>query len=125
MQLTTTERNSRLSIISTAVGSGGTLKVYTGSAPGIGNAPSGTLLCTLTSVVLASPSGGTMAMSATPDSSAAASGTPGYYRIATSGGTVEVEGPAGVGTGELSFTTTVSSGGTVTLVSGTFTEGNA
>lgn len=125
MQFRVTERNARLEIIRTALGAGGTLKVYTGSPPGIGNAPTGTLLSTLTAVVLAAASGGTMSMTATADGSAAATGTPGYYRIATSGGTVIVEGTAGISSGELSFNSGISLNGNVSLTSGTFTEGNA
>jgi len=125
MQLTTAVRNSILSAISTALGAGGTLKVYTGSSPGVGSAATGTLLATLTSVTLGSPSSGTMSLAATADSSASASGTPGYVRIATSGGTAIVDHTAAVGSGEFNFSGTVSLGGSVTLSSGTYTAGNA
>lgn len=123
MQFTTTLRTDRMQKIKDDVGVGGTLVVYTGSAPGVGNAPTGTLLCTLTAVTFGT-AGATMTVSATADSSAAASGTPGYYRFKTSGGTAVIEGTAAVGSGELSFNATVSAGGTVSLSSGTFTEGN-
>lgn len=125
MQFTTTLRNNRLTEISTALGAGGTLKVYTGTAPGVANAATGTLLCTLTALTLGAASGGTMTVSATNDTNAAASGTPGYYRMLTSAAAAVVEGTAGVGSGELNFNATVSAGGTVSLSSGTLTEGNA
>jgi hypothetical protein len=124
MQFTTGLRNSRLAAIATAVGSGGTINVYTGAPPGVGNAPTGTLLATLTALSLGAPAAGAMAVSATP-ATAAVTGTPGYWRFVTSGGVAVVEGPAGVGSGELDFGNTVTSGGQVSLVSGTLTEGNA
>jgi hypothetical protein len=125
MQFSTTLRNALGNQVGTTLGASGTLKVYTGSAPGVGNAASGTLLCTLTAVVYAAASGGAVSISATADSNAAASGTPGYYRFLTSGGTVHVEGTAGIGSGELSFNQAVSATGTVSLTSGTLTIGNA
>lgn len=124
MQCSTTLRNALLSAVSTAVGASGTLKISTGSAPGVGNALSGTLLSTLAAVTFGSPSAASMTVAATADSSAAASGTPGYYRIATSGGTGVIEGTAGSGQ-ELAITGSISLGGTVTLTSGTITSGNA
>lgn len=124
MQLSTTTRNAILSAVSTDVGAGGTLKIYTGAAPGVGNAVSGTLLSTLTSVTFGTPATGSMTVTATADSSAAATGTPGYYRIATSGGTGKVEGTAGSGQ-ELAISGQISLGGTVTLTSGSITAGNA
>lgn len=125
MQMTTAVRNSRLTSYSTSLGAGGTLKIYTGGSPGVGNAVTGTLLSTLTAVVLGAPSGGTMSISATADSSAAASGGPGYVRLATSGGTAITDFTAGQGSGEFNFGGSISLGGTVTLSSGTITEGNA
>jgi hypothetical protein len=124
MQYVVTLRNSRLSAIATDIGAGGKLKLYTGTPPGVANAASGTLLATLTAVTLGAPSGGTMTIATTPDASAAAAGTPGYYRITRSDDTARVEGTAGVGSGEASFDTAVSLGGNVSA-SGALTEGNA
>jgi hypothetical protein len=125
MQLRTTERNARLQVIKDALGAGGKLKIYTGTAPGVGNAATGTLLCTLTALTLGVPAAGAMSVAATADTAAAASGTPGYYRLAKSDDTAVVEGPAGVGSGEANFNATVSAGGTVSLTSGTINEANA
>lgn len=124
MQLSTTTRNALLSAVSTAVSTGGTLTIASGTAPGVGNALSGTTLAVLTSVTLGAPAAGSMTVSATADSSADASGTPGYYRISTSGGTGVIEGPAGAGQ-ELAITGTISLGGTVTLSSGSISAGNS
>ncbi len=125
LQFSTTLRNARLDAIGTLLSTGGTLKIYTGTPPGVGNGASGTLLSTLTSVTYASAGSGTKTFTATADSSAAASGTPGYARLLTSGAAVHAEFDAAVGSGTLNFNSTISSGGTVTLSSATFTEGNA
>lgn len=124
MQFESSLRNAILSAVSTALGAGGTLDVRTGSAPGVGTV-SGTLLATLTGVTYGSPSAGAMTVSATADSAGDASGTPGHYNLKTSGGTVKIQGTAGVGSGELSFDTTISLGGAVSLTSGSITSGNA
>jgi hypothetical protein len=125
VQFTTAVRNARLSAIATALGSGGTLKFYTGSSPGVSVSATGTLLSTVTAVVGGPPSGGTMAITATPDPSNAASGTPGYGRLATSGGTAIADCTAAVGSGEINFSGTISLGGTTTDSSFVITEGNA
>src|SRR6478752_4750204 len=117
MQFNTTLRTARAGQISTTIGSGGTIVIYTGTAPGVGNSATGTLLSTLRSLTFASASGGAITFSATADSSAAASGTPGYGRLKTSGGTAVVEFSAGVGSGEANFDHAISLGGTVTLSS--------
>jgi hypothetical protein len=125
MQFTTTLRTARAGQIASTIGSGGTIVIYTGSAPGVANSPTGTLLCTLTGLTFPSASSGAQTFTATADSSAAASGTPGYGRLKTSGGAAVVEFACAVGSGEGNFNTTVSLGGTVTLSSGTITDGNA
>jgi hypothetical protein len=124
LQLSVTLRNARLDQIGTTLGSGGTLVVRTGAPPGVGNAATGTLLCTLTAVTYAAASAGTKTFTATSDTNAAASGTPGYARLLTSGGTVHAEFDAAVGSGTLNFNSAISAGGTVSLTSATFTEGN-
>ena len=128
MQLSTTQRTNRLSNLTSNIGTGAKLKIYTGSAPGVGNSATGTLLST---IILPSTawtvSSGVATLSGTwQDTSAAASGTPGYFRITDSAGTtIYLEGTAAVSSGELSFTTTISLGGTVTVTAFTLTEGNA
>jgi hypothetical protein len=124
MQFNSTLRTARAGLIGSTLGSDGTLVIYTGAAPGIGNSPTGTLLATLTGLTFASASGGAITFTATADSSAAASGTPGYGRLKTSGGTAIIEFSCGVGSGDASFDATISMGSSVTLVSGTITEGN-
>lgn len=125
MQFSTTLRNAELTAISTAMGAGGTLKFYTGSSPGVAVGVTGTLLSTITAVTFASSSGGAMTWTSTADSSAAASGTPGYGRFATSGGTAVMDVTAAIGSGEANFSGAISLGGSVTESSGSFTAGNA
>jgi hypothetical protein len=62
------------------------------------------------------------------DSSANAAGTPTFCRIATSetGTTTGVmQCSAGVGSGDISFSAAITSGGTVTLTSLTVTDGSS
>lgn len=75
----------------------GSLVVRTGSAPGIGNAESGTLLATLTlnATAFAAASSRQRLANAIADAVAAASGTAGYARLKTSGGTAVAEIKAG------------------------------
>lgn len=116
-------RNARLDAIGTILGASGTLTVYSGSPTGVGNAAPTGLLVTLTAVTYAAASGGTKTFSATA-ATAAGSGTPAAARLLTSGGTAHAEFDAGVGSGTLNFNSAISSGGTVSLTSATFTEGN-
>jgi hypothetical protein len=128
LQFATTLRNGGLDQLETTIGTSPLLRIYTGSPPGIGNAVTGTLLADLTlpSDWAAAASGGTKAKSGTwQDTSADASGTPGYFRLSTSGGTAMIEGTCGVGSGDLSFDATISLGGTVTISTFTLTSGNA
>ena len=125
MQFSTLLRNAELDAIATELGVGGTLKFYTGSSPGVGVGATGTLLCTLTGVTFAAAAAGAVSFTSTADSSAAASGTPGYGRFATSGGTAKIDVTAGVGSGEANFTGAVALGGSVTETSGVITAGNA
>ena len=124
-QFRTTMRTAEAQAIADDMGSGGTIEVRTGSAPGVGAGATGTLLATLTSVTFATASASAVTFTSTADSSGDASGTPGHLRFKTSGGTACIECDAAVGSGTANFTATVSLGGTVTETSGTFTSGNA
>lgn len=128
MQFATAVRNARLDQIETTIGTAPKLRIFSGSAPGVANAATGTLLSTITLPTdwLASATGGTKSLAGTwQDSSAAASGTPGYFRILDSTGTTSyLEGSAGVGSGELNFSTTISLGGVVSVTSFVITDGN-
>jgi hypothetical protein len=114
LQFSTTLRTNRGSQIGTTISTGGTMTFHTGSPPGVGNSATGTLLSTLTAVAY-SESLGTCTITATADSSAAASGTPGYGRLLSSGATAFVEGTAGVGSGG-TFNTVTLSGSAIATV---------
>lgn len=130
MQLSETVRNAQANILESTIGTSPILRVYTGSPPsGPEVAATGTLLTemTLPSDWLTAASGGVKSLSGTwQDASADASGTPGYYRIYESTGTTcHVQGPAGVGSGELQFGDDVTAGQTVTVTVFSITRGNA
>jgi hypothetical protein len=126
----TSIRNTRLGDVISALGATARLLVYTGTEPALTASPTGTLLCTFT---LANPvgpaaSGGVATWTNPSNVTAAASGTPGYYRVidgSTDDGThTQVQGSAGVGSGDLNFGSTIASGGTVSITSIAYTEGN-
>ena len=126
-----TTRATMMGNISTAVTATSRVKIYTGSAPAKTASPTGTLLSTLPpSATFGSVSGGVLTCNAiSNDTNAAASGTPGYYRVidgTTDDGThTQIQGSCGVGSGDINFSSTISSGGTVSITSLVFTEGNA
>lgn len=94
------------------------LDIYTGAAPGVNSAPSGTLLASIT-VSWAAGAAGVQAVSGTPSATAAASGTAGWGRFRNAGSTEWFDGTVGA-----DFTmadTNVVSGGTVTLTSASVT----
>jgi hypothetical protein len=130
-RLATATRNSACDAVADLVDggpAGGTIKIYTGSQPATANdAASGTLLATIT---LADPgygaaSSGVVTLLGVPLSVAAvASGTAGWARFADSAGATVFDGSVtatgGGGQVELA-TTTISSGGTVQITSGSIT----
>lgn len=120
--------NDCLDAIETHVGVSPILEVRTGSPPAtLATADSGTLLASMTlpSDWLAAASAGAKAKSGTwQDTSADASGTPGHFRIKTSGAVAKIQGTAAVGSGDMNFDATVSLGGAVTVGTFTLSGGN-
>lgn len=96
IQLSTTVRNAMLDSVETTIGTSPHLKIFTGSPPATcATADSGTLLADLTlpSDWLSAASSGTISKSGTwSDSSADGTGTAGYYRVYSSGGTCHLQG---------------------------------
>ncbi len=123
-------RNARLDAFTTAVTATSRVKVYTGSAPSLTATPTGTLLATLTPANPFAPgsAAGVLTASAIASGTAAASGTPGYFRVidgTTDDGThTQMQGDSAVGSGSLNFASTITSGGTVSISSFVVTEGN-
>jgi hypothetical protein len=133
VQAATTLRNTWLDAIETAVGTGGSLRIYTGAQPAnCGAANSGTLIAniTLPSDWMAAASGGTKAIANGPwqDTSADNAGTAAHFRIYsdTTGTTCILQGSVGQGTGDLQLdNTTVTAGQTISITAFTLTAPNA
>ncbi len=129
-----TVRNTRLADLVSALGTAAYLEIFTGSPPGktagTFNADTGTKLASLpcSNPVAPAASAGVLTFSAITSESALATGTPGYARFKTAASgaasTVIIELDAAVGSGSLNFSSTIASGGTVSITSATITEGN-
>lgn len=126
----TTDRNSRLGIMTTAIGNAGILKMYSGTPPAnVGAALSGnTLLAQLTcgSPFAPAASGGVLTANAiSTESSADGTGTATFFRLTDSGGTAKIQGSIGTSGADLNLnTTSIVTGAAVSVTSATITEGN-
>jgi hypothetical protein len=127
----TTLRNARLDTITSHIGASAKLRVYTGTAPnGADDAPTGTLLATLTlpTTWMGAASGGSKALAGTWTGTAVAAGTAGYFRfynnaetVSSMQGTITAVG----GSGDLTLdNTSVAQNQTVTINSYVLTEAN-
>lgn len=118
---------SRATALNTAVGTTATVKIYSGSAPaGPDTGATGTLLATLTcnATAFGVVSGaGILTCNAITQANAVATGTAGYARISTSGGTAIIDLDVGTsGASVIMNTTSIVSGGPVQITSAVFTE---
>lgn len=125
-KLTNAVASTLANAITTAVGTSGRCKIYSGSAPATADtAVTGTLLVDvpLSATAFGSASNGVITLNGVPLTVAAsASGTAGYFRITTSGGTAILQGDVGTSGAQLNLnTTTITSGVNVTITSGTVT----
>jgi hypothetical protein len=132
LKYSTTLRNAQLDAITTAVGTSGILRIYSGSRPAnVAAAISGTLLAECVcnaSAFAAAASGGVLTASAiADDSSANASGTASHYRLFRSDGTTAViDGDVSTSGADLNLdNTSINSGQVVSITSFTITAGNA
>jgi hypothetical protein len=138
LQFSTTLRNDMMStnsaiteVWNTVLGASATLLVYTGSPPAnCAAGATGTLLTTFT--LNSSPFGvasagamtlGGLTLSSTASGGAAA--TPGYFRMNDGSSNCHVQGTCGIGSGDLSFNGTITSGQTVTITGFTITAPGA
>lgn len=96
VSLSSASTGSMASALATTIGSGATIKIYTGGKPATPEtAPTGTLLVTIP-ISGAFTAAGNVITAADPASAApAAAGTAGYFRLATSGGTAILDGEVG------------------------------
>jgi len=128
-----TVRATMMGAIPTSCGASSHLMIYSGSAPSKTASPTGTSAITAgiaLSSTMGTVAGGVLTLSGTPlNGTATASITPGYYRVidgSTDDGThTQIQGSCAVGSGDINFSSTISSGGTVTISSLTWTEGDA
>lgn len=127
VKISTAARNALGDALITALGSAATIKIYTGTQPaGPGTAiTSQTLLGTLTGASPFAPatSGGVVTAGAiASDTSADATGTATWYRMATSGGTAVWDGNISTAGADLNLnTTSIVSGGPIAITAMTMT----
>lgn len=124
-----TTRNAWLDDITSRAGASALLRIYDGSRPATGGTAT-TLLAELTCNATFAPaaSGGVLTLNAiTQDSSANATGTATWFRIVQSGGSTHVlDGSVGTSGADLNLnSTSIVSGGTVSISSFTITAPNA
>jgi hypothetical protein len=132
LKYSTTLRNAQLDAITTAVGTSGILRIYSGSRPAnVAATITGTLLAECVcnaSAFAAAASGGVLTANAiADDSSANASGTASHYRLFRSDGTTAViDGDVSTSGSDLNLdNTSINSGQVVSITSFTITAGNA
>ena len=131
LSYSTTLRNAMLDAITTAVGNGAKIRIYSGTRPAnVAASITGTLLAELTGATpfASAASSGVLTLgSVTADSSADATGTATHFRIWKSDGTTAVvDGNVSTSGSDLNLSSvSIVSGGSVSITSFTITEGNA
>ena len=129
IQLAAATRNARADAITTEVGNGGKLRILTGSAPAnVAAAETGTLLSehTCASPFAPAASGGVLSPTLPSNVNAGNTGTAGYWRLTTSGGTAKAQGSVGTSGADLNLNTlSLVSGGPVQINSWAWTEAGA
>ena len=133
LSFSTALRNSRLTAISTEVGTSGKLIIYAGTAPAnVGGSVTGnTVLAELTcsATFHSTITNGVLTVaSITADTQANNTGTATFFRVTTSGGTAVLQGTvtATGGGGDLTLnSTSISANANVSVDSFTITEANS
>jgi len=123
-----TLRNAQLDAITTAVGTSGKVRIYSGTRPATGGTATTQLAelpCSATFAPAAS--GGVLTINAiTTDASADATGTASWFRILTSANAAVVDGDVSTSGSDLNLnSTSITAGGSVAITSFTITAGNA
>lgn len=125
IQYSTTHRTNAMTQLNTDIGANAQIIIYTGTAPAnVATAPTGTLLVQFAGNAggFGTASSGVLTASAVANVTAAATGTAGYFRINTSGGTAVLQGTCGTsGTDMILTNTSINSGQTCTFTSMTIT----
>lgn len=122
--------NAQLDEIETLLGASALLRIATGAQPATcATADSGTelIVITLPADSWAAAGSGTKAKAGTWSGTATggAAATPGHARFKTSAAVVKMQMSAGIGSGDISFDGTITSGQTVTISTATLTGGGA
>ncbi len=132
LRFSTTARNAMLDALASQVGSSATWKIYTGSqVASVATAVAGTELASLTCNAAGfadAASSGSINVKAITAATAGNTGTAGWFRIATSGGTAVIDGSvtATGGGGELQLSSTsISSGASISISSASITAANS
>ena len=123
-----TLRNNQLAQITTAVGTSGKIRIYSGTRPATGGAETTVLAELPCSATFApAPSGGVLTVNAiTSDASADATGTATWFRVLTSANAAVLDGDVGTSGSDLNLnSTSLTAGGSVAITSFTITAGNA
>lgn len=125
-KITNAASSAMADALTTAIGASGRCKIYSGSAPATADtAASGTLLvnAALSATAFGAGSNGVITLAGTPITTAAsATGTAGYFRLTTSGGTTVLQGDVGTSGAELILNTlAIVNGVNVTITAGTVT----
>lgn len=130
IKLSVAARNAMLDSLTSTVSGSAKLRIYDGSQPaGPGTAVSTqTLLAELTCNATFAPaaSSGTLTLNSITQATAAATGTASWFRIVTSGNTAVIDGSVSTSGADMNLnSTSIVSGGTVSITSATLTAGNA
>lgn len=109
--------------LATDIGSAATIEIRSGSKPATPEtAASGTLLATVAISGSFTSSGGALTAADPASVTVAATGTAGYFRVKTSGGTAKIDGTVGTSGADMNLSTvSLVAGGTVDLGVPTFT----
>lgn len=124
-------RNNQLDEITALVDAGsgaGLIRIYSGSRPATGGAETTVLAeLTCTDPVAGAASSGQLTFSSiTDDSSANATGTASWFRVMDSDTNAVIDGDVGTSGSDLNLnSTSITSGGTVSITSFVITAGNA
>jgi glyoxylate carboligase len=129
IQYSTTHRTNAMTQLNTDIGTSAQIIIYSGAAPAnVAASVTGTLLVQFTgnATQFGTVSSGVLTASSVAGVNAAATGTAGYFRINTSGGTAVVQGTCGTsGTDMILTNTAINSGQACTFTSLTVTASGA
>ena len=121
-------RNAMLEALETVVGVSAKLRIYSGTVPAVTASIGAAVLLvemSLPSDWMAAASAGSKSLAGSWTGTAAATGTPTFFRIWDTAGTAcGLQGTSAVGSGDLNLNGTITSGQSVTVSSFNLTEGN-